>query len=81
VKISTFVSCFEALGFFSAGAGAGAGAYCLAGFYSFLIGFVLAGDLASDFFSTGFYYFGADFFCFFSALASTGAGVVFSYFC
>lgn len=61
--------------------GTGAGAYCLAGFYSFLIGFVLAGDLVSTFFSAGFYYFGADFFCLLSALVSTGAGVVFSYLC
>ena len=79
MKISTLVSCFKVLGFFSTGAGAGA--YCLAGFYSFLMGLVLAGDFVSVFFSTGFYYFAADFFWFFSALVSTGAGVVFSYFC
>ncbi len=78
MKISTLVySFFWTLGFFSA---TGAGAYCLEGFSSFLMGLVLAGDLVSDFFSTGFYYLGADFFCFLSVLVSAGAGVVLSYF-
>jgi hypothetical protein len=79
VKISTLVySFFWVLDFLSA---AGAGAYCLEGFYSFLMGLVLAGDLVSDFLSTAFYYLGAAFFCFLSFFVSAGAGVFFSYFC